>query len=135
MRHAICYVSNKDKNLDHQQVKELLDFCHLQNERLGIKGVFLYSEGNFFQILEGEKDVVLKIFEKIKKDSRHYGIIQIIGRDITQGSCDGYKVDILNNNVKNGYRIPDAYVEALQGLPQSVKQPMERMLENFIATR
>jgi len=27
MKHAICYVSNANKDLNQEQIKELLDFC------------------------------------------------------------------------------------------------------------
>lgn len=95
----------------------------------------LYSEGNFFQILEGEKDVVLPIYHTLEKDSRHYGLIQIMGQDIAEGGFDGYKVDILDENSIQEFQIPEKYTDALQGMSPEVKKPMERMLENFIATR
>ena len=135
MKHAICYVSNANKDLNPEQIRKLLDFCQEKNEQLKIKGVLLYSEGNFFQILEGEKDVVLPIYHTLEKDSRHYGLIQIMGQDIEEGAFDGYKVDILDENSIQEFQIPEKYTDALQGMSPEVKKPMERMLKNFIATR
>jgi len=135
MKHAICYVSNANKDLNQEQIRKLLDFCQEKNEQLKIKGVLLYSEGNFFQILEAEKDVVLSVYHKIQKDSRHYGLIQIMGQDIAEGGFDGYKVDILDENSIQEFQIPEKYTDALKGMSPEVKKPMERMLENFIATR
>lgn len=135
MRHAICYVSNTKQNFRLVEILKLLEFWKERNESMGIKGILLYSEGNFFQILEGEKTTVLEVFQKIEQDPRHYGLIQIMGKDIIQGSCDGYKVDILNNEYKNGYEVPQEYLNALQCISPDVKKPMERMLEMFVATR
>ncbi|WP_029036803.1 BLUF domain-containing protein [Salinimicrobium xinjiangense] len=135
MRHAICYLSTASKDLDYLEVRQLLEFCAEKNRSLEIKGILLYSDGNFFQILEGEKEVVLEIFQKIEKDSRHHGIIQIIGRDIPTGSYDGYKVDILTDEKISTYEIPSEYSEALLGIPLDVRKTMERMLERFISTR
>ena len=135
MRHAICYVSNSDRKLEHQQIEELLRFCQDKNKRLGIKGLLIYSEGKFFQILEGDKKVILPLFRKIEKDSRHDGIIQVIGRDIEQGSFDGYKVDIVKADRQLKREIPKEYIEVLHGIPPKVKEPMKRMLSMFIATR
>jgi len=135
MKHAICYVSNANKDLNQEQIKELLDFCQEKNEQLKIKGVLLYSEGNIFQILEGEKDVVLPIYHTLEKDSRHYGLIQIMGQDIEEGGFDGYKVDILDEKSIQEFQIPEKYTDALKCMSPEVKKPMERMLENFIATR
>ena len=135
MRHAICYVSNSNKDLKHGEAVELLSFCQTKNEKLGIKGILLYSEGNFFQILEGEKKVVLTLFDKIRKDPRHYGVIQVIGRDIKQGSFDGYKADIVKDELQYGQEVPEEYLEALHGIPSKVKEPMEKMLAMFISTQ
>ena len=135
MKYAICYVSNASKNLNLQKIKILLDLWEKKNNSLEIKGILLYSEGNFFQILEGERDIVLPLFHKIQKDSRHYGLIQIIGKDIAQGSFDGYIADVLDENSPDNFRVPKEYMEALTGMSPEVKIPMERMLENFIATR
>ena len=137
MRYAICYVSSVDENLQLKQTEELLDFCLRKNETLGIKGILLYSEGKFFQIIEGEKGTVLNLFEKIRSDTRHHGIIQVIGRDIERGSFDGYKVDVIKEELQyeQEVEVPKEYIEALYGIPPKVKEPMERMLTMFIATR
>ena len=135
MRHAICYVSSANSDLSQQQIKVLFNFCKEQNEQKDIKGILLYSEGNFFQIMEGEKDTVLAVFKKIEQDPRHYGLIKIMGKDITHGSCDGYKVDILKGAHKKGYEIPQEYLVPLQGISAEAKKPMERILKMFVSTR
>lgn len=135
MRHAICYVSNTRLSFDQAEMLELLEFWKVTNESMGIKGILLYSDGNFFQILEGEKDTVLAVFQKIEQDPRHHGLIQIMGKDILQGSCDGYKVDILNSENKHMYQIPPEYLVPLQCISPEAKKPMERMLKMFVATQ
>lgn len=135
IRHAICYVSTAKSDLNQHQVEALLKLSKDQNEPKDIKGVLLYSEGNFFQILEGEKTTVLDVFKKIEQDPRHYGLIKIMGKDITQGAYNGYKVDILSDIHKHGYEVPQEYLNALQGISPEVKKSMEGMLKMFIATR
>ncbi|MFO7719459.1 MAG: BLUF domain-containing protein [Gillisia sp.] len=134
MRHAICYVSNANENLDNAQVKTLLEFCKEKNMALGIKGVLLYAEGNFFQILEGEKDILMEIFKKIENDPRHHGLITIISRDIPKHTFDEYKVDILSDEYKYAYVVPNEYSEALNGISNEVRKTMEKLLARFIST-
>ncbi len=140
MRHAICYVSNANPDLSLPQIEDLLNLSKTRNELLDIKGLLLYSECNFFQIIEGEKDIAVAIFQKIEQDPRHHGLIQIMGKDITQGSCDGFKVDILNGDILNGgrrhgYEIPPEYLVPLQCISPQAKKSLERMLRMFVATR
>ncbi len=134
MRHAICYVSDKNEKISDKQVEELLKECTTNNTSSGIKGVLLYSEGNFFQIIEGEKVFILDLFEKIKQDARHNGIIQIIGRDIAHDAFDGYKTDILNGETKYQASLPKEYTDTLEGLPGDLKKTMKKMMGTFIDT-
>lgn len=134
MRHAICYVSNKNKEVNDTQVEKLLEVCATNNSLSGIKGLLLYSGGNFFQIIEGEKGFILNLFETIRKDTRHHGIIQIIGRDIEQDAFDGYKTDIITDQSRYQTRLPKEYTDTLEGLPWELKKIMESMMETFIDT-
>ena len=134
MKHAICYVSNCSEELNHQQIEELLKYCRDKNKSLNIKGLLLYSEKNFFQILEGERRVVLDLYKKIREDPRHYGLIQVIGRDIEGGCINNYKADIIKDEL-NRPGVPREYIEAIQGLPLDVRKSIERMLEIFLSTR
>ena len=40
----------------------------------------MFSEGNFFQILEGETNKIEKLYEKIKIDYRHHNLIKFIDK-------------------------------------------------------
>jgi hypothetical protein len=135
MRHAICYVSNADKNLSTTEINELLSFCEENNSKNNIKGILLYSEGNFFQVIEGEKEKVVSLWNRIQKDQRHYGIISVINRTIPQGSYDSYKASIIPEGEKYNPGLPPEYMEPLKGMSPEVQGVMKRMMRNFIATR
>ena len=132
MRHAICYISNLKKELELPEIEALLSQWQEKNENRNIKGLLLYFEGNFFQILEGEKNQVLRLFETIQEDHRHEGIVQVIGRDIEHGSYNGYVVDIVTDEDKYSEELPGEYVETLKGVDPELRKTMEHMLEIFI---
>lgn len=44
-----------------------------------------------------------------KVQSRHDGVIQMIGRDITNGTYDGYIADILDEDKKFSLGLPAEY--------------------------
>ncbi len=135
MRHAICYVSNADEALTTSEINELLIKWEESNNQNDLKGILLYSEGNFFQVLEGEKEKVVNLWGKIQKDKRHYGIITVIDRTITQGSYDDYKATILSEGEKYNQGLPPEYTETLKGINPDIKRVMESMMKNFIATK
>lgn len=50
---------------------EIADYAAQKNTKISITGAMTYDGNDFAQILEGEKNVVLELFEKIKFDIRH----------------------------------------------------------------
>ncbi len=135
MQHAICYISTATQNLNDLQIGELMEDWKQKNSKLNLKGILLYSQGHFFQVLEGEKRVVLEIFQTIQMDSRHTGIIQVMGKDVEKGSLDGY---IVNHLKQNNFSRPDLirnYCESVKGMDAETQQQIKRILESFIDTQ
>ncbi|KAA1243276.1 BLUF domain-containing protein [Aquimarina sp. RZ0] len=90
MHRILCYVSTTNPELSDAEIQELLDFVKQNNRHQNFTGVLMYSDGNFFQVLEGEKKEVSIMFEKIKLDSRHHSMIMIFDREITKSSFTNY---------------------------------------------
>lgn len=134
MRYAICYVSTASEDVKLDVIKELLDTTAKYNNEHDIRGIMLYGEGNFFQILEGEKKLVEEIFVNIKKDLRHKNIIQVVGKDLEQGAFDGYKAEMVNESNKCDYELVKEYMEQVEGLDSQTQGVVKRMLEVFIDT-
>jgi len=69
--YCLSYVSTQRVPLGHDELLAMLEMARRNNEMQGITGLLLHRAGSFFQILEGAQDVVLRMFEKIRADSRH----------------------------------------------------------------
>lgn len=70
----ICYKSFANIGLQENQVINILHAAQKNNLKNGITGMLLFIENNFIQIIEGEKDAVENLFQKINNDKRHVGI-------------------------------------------------------------
>ncbi|WP_109299784.1 BLUF domain-containing protein [Aquimarina sp. AU474] len=90
MRHIISYVSTVNPLISNSDITDLFDYISVHNNVLEITGILIYSDGNFFQVLEGERQIIKKMFEKILKDSRHYNIIKMLDKEIKDGSFSKY---------------------------------------------
>lgn len=73
----LVYVSAASKLMDDVELEDVLKTSRLNNKERGITGMLLYSEGTFMQVLEGEQDEVLSLYNKIEMDDRHKGIIKL----------------------------------------------------------
>ncbi len=79
---CLVYASHATGPISQEDLDEILRVSRENNAQLGITGVLLYSNGNFFQVLEGPKDNVLKLFGRIRKDPRHTGVVTYSCRTI-----------------------------------------------------
>ncbi|MFD2517327.1 BLUF domain-containing protein [Salinimicrobium flavum] len=134
MLHAICYISTASSDFNDTEIAGLMAKWKQKNSDLDIKGILLFSVGNFFQVLEGEKAKVLELFSGVMKDTRHTSIIQVLGQDVVKGSLDGYKTEHITRNFSRPDLIRD-YCEAVKGMDRTIQEQLKKFLETFIDTR
>lgn len=71
----LVYASHQVFPFDGLGLVSLLYRARERNQRTGITGVLLYSQGMFVQCLEGDSDDVDAIFERIASDPRHADVV------------------------------------------------------------
>jgi hypothetical protein len=70
MYHLI-YTSHATHPLTDQDLLQLLRECRVSNKNLNVTGMLISLHNKFIQVLEGEYEVVVKLYESIAKDPRH----------------------------------------------------------------
>lgn len=135
MKYAITYVSTATSELSNSGVEELLESCKKWNNNHKITGLLLYSDGNFLQILEGEKGHVRDLFEKIKKDIRHKNLIKIFEKEISEESFDGYDSDIVSESTKYDPMKMERYFDHIQVLDPGTQKAVKKVLTLFLNSK
>lgn len=74
---SLVYVSFATRPMSEQDLRDLLEECRTNNERLNVTGMLLYRNGFFIQALEGDEEVVEKLFAEIAKDPRHQDVLRV----------------------------------------------------------
>lgn len=82
----IIYASVETQAFARADLLHLLEKARIRNTQLNLTGILLYAENNFFQVLEGEAEVVDKLFKEILQDKRHGKIVTIIREPIAKRS-------------------------------------------------
>jgi hypothetical protein len=80
------YASRATANLREADIQRLLERARHNNGERDITGMLLFIEGSFFQVLEGDAEVVDKTYETIARDARHDRVTQIIREPIAKRS-------------------------------------------------
>lgn len=69
--YCLSYVSTQAPGMDSATLQRILETARGHNEGADITGLLLHRDDSFFQILEGDREVVLDLFERICGDPRH----------------------------------------------------------------
>ena len=80
-------------------IAELVDQAAHKNKLSGITGCLLASDSEFFQVLEGDRAEVMALFDKIRVDSRHFGVNLIWSVEIKERAFGDWSM--LCRKIKN----------------------------------
>ncbi len=83
MEHCIVYLSSSVGLLQEKDLLAILQQSRKNNSNLGISGVLLYVNGSIIQVLEGKKEIVEALYQRIEGDKRHTGVTRIVNRPIS----------------------------------------------------
>ena len=99
--HRIIYLSTANTDLNKDEINNLLNKSNQYNVKHKITGILLYIDFDFIQVLEGSKEDVHFLFEKIKRDNRHRGIICVIDESIKKRQFSAWSMGFYSDSYQN----------------------------------
>lgn len=75
--HQTVYCSLASEGVDDQTVARIVEQAHEANPGLGITGMLVFGGGVFFQWIEGPRDHVLPLMDRIRADPRHHQVVTL----------------------------------------------------------
>lgn len=99
--HRIIYLSTTNTDLNKDEINNLLNKSNQYNVKHKITGILLYIDFDFIQVLEGSKEDVHFLFEKIKRDNRHRGIICVIDESIKKRQFSAWSMGFYSDSYQN----------------------------------
>lgn len=80
----LVYTSHATNPFGESDLVALLKECREFNVKNNITGMLLYIQGKFIQVLEGNREEVIPLYERISADPRHHRVSVIM-----EGESDG----------------------------------------------
>ena len=111
----LMYVSYATQNFTDSDLTDLLIKARKNNGSLGITGMLIHREGNFIQVLEGEEQAVKRLYEVIKADNRHDGVIIMSDCEIQERQFENWAMDFRSYS-KNALFTPDEMANDKYGI-------------------
>ena len=94
----LLYISAANHEFTEDELGELLTQARVNNEKMNVSGMLLYHEGSFIQALEGPKEQVEEIYQKIGKDTRHTETRILFKGETRQRDFDGWSMGFYRSN-------------------------------------
>lgn len=126
MIHQLVYISAAEKEFSEQELQELLIKARKNNNSLNISGMLLFHKGSFIQALEGSKENVEQLYEKIAEDDRHTETRVLFRGEVPERAFDNWSMGFYRSNqssqenlegfhkfLKSGFRRKDNADESL----------------------
>ena len=103
---SLVYVSRATENFSLGQLADMMMTFQAKNLRVNVTGLLLYKDGNFMQLLEGEQHVVLELYGKIRRDSRHTNVITLIDEPMAAQTFPDWSMGFKNLDLIKTSEVP-----------------------------
>lgn len=90
MLSQLIYVSTRVPSCTEAEIEKILNTSVENNKINNITGILVYSSNRFLQVLEGDSDVILNLYDKIKEDKRHKNSVMISLKSIDKRLFPGW---------------------------------------------
>lgn len=104
--HQIVYFSTPTRSMTLSEVRELLIKAQINNHFKDVTGMLLFDGDSFLQILEGPKETVMALYEKIERDPRHTQCTSLMEREIAQRDFGDWSMGLAHIEGKHMKSLP-----------------------------
>lgn len=129
MRYVISYVSTQSKELKSCEVVEILYETEIRNDSFGVNGLLIYSEGNFFEVIEGEQEKIKDLYRHILKDDRHKDVILLFQKEIHKALFKDEDSHFISENTMYKKMEVEHFEECIQDLDIQTKTTINNILK------
>lgn len=111
MPYQLMYSSQTTDPMSAISLEQILAEARTDNAKRNITGALVYADGVFFQILEGDKEVVRNLMADIAQDDRHHSVKVFYEAEVEARAFDSWSMGYLSTTA--------GQMSAWAGLPGS----------------
>ncbi len=92
----LLYASRAAAAIDHDALHAIMKASKAHNPKVGVTGVLCCSDGIFMQALEGGRDAVNALYNRIAADPRHRDVVLLNYEEIAERRFAGWSMGQVN---------------------------------------
>jgi len=93
---CMVYMSSAKLGLTEGEIINIVEDARINNEKIGVTGLLLFSKGNFMQLLEGVEPVIDTLYDKIRIDNRHADVKVLLKEPIAHRNFGDWTMGFKN---------------------------------------
>ena len=103
MSFKLVYVSRSTDDLTDEELHKLYNTCKEFNLAHSITGMLMYEKGKFIQVLEGYRNKINELVERIKEDRRNEELEIIYQAEVPEREFESWSMGLKASDVKPEY--------------------------------
>lgn len=134
--YRLIYVSKAKDDISAAEIGEILDTSQSNNHERLITGFLAHNGQHFMQAIEGARDEVLELYERILSDSRHTEIVQIVGEDVATRAFPDWAMNYFRVDDPRGHTMVVRRDDPVDGLlPKDMPRELLYLFTQFLHTQ
>ncbi len=97
----LMYASRAVPAVDQEELLAILKKSKTNNHKSGVTGALCFSEGIFLQVLEGGRNAVNQLYNRIACDARHTDVVLLNYDEIEERRFSGWSMGQVNMHRMN----------------------------------
>jgi len=92
----LMYCSRASSGVDAEELSLILRHSRQSNSEAGVTGMLCCSDGLFIQVLEGGREAVNRLYNRIANDRRHTDVTLLVYEEVSQRRFAGWTMGQVN---------------------------------------
>ena len=131
--YRLVYVSTAQEGLSPSEIGDILDVSTSNNDERRITGFLAHNGRHFMQALEGDREEVKDIYDRIANDDRHFGVVQIIGETISDRAFPNWAMNYFRVDDPKGHTMIIKHDDPVDGLlPKEMPRELLHLFTRFM---
>lgn len=131
--YRLVYVSTASDSLSSAEIGNILDVSESNNHERRLTGFLAHNGRHFMQALEGAREEVQGIYDRIMADDRHYGVVQIVGENIEERAFPDWAMNYFRVDDPKGHTMVIRHDDPVDGLlPKDMPRELLHLFTRFL---
>src|SRR5688572_7201477 len=88
----LIYASRAANSVNAEALGAIIKASRTRNAAAGVTGVLVFSDGVFLQLLEGGRNAVSALYNRIARDPRHHDVVLLAYDEVDERRFSGWSM-------------------------------------------